>query len=173
MFHSGDQNEAMCEKFLMELEELPVDSSGSGSGALHATLLALLSRESQQHATACADCRAALLDLTQTRAVLRGVPSANPEPGPFFVARVMALIAARQNELNATEGVWTSVRRLAPRLVAFTAVLLVLGGTWAFELRREDSMRRADARSPETIFDSVTNAPLNDDVLLSPLGNRP
>ncbi len=24
MFHSGDQNEAMCEKFLMELEELPV-----------------------------------------------------------------------------------------------------------------------------------------------------
>jgi hypothetical protein len=174
MFHSGDQNEAMCEKFLMELEELPVDPTlGSASGALHAALLAFLSGEARLHVAACADCRNSLADLVETREALRRVPLAIVEPGPFFVPRVMALIAARQNERNAGEGVWASVRGLAPRMVAFSVVLLVLAGTWAFALQREDAMRRADARSPEAIFDSLTIAPPNDDVLVSPTGSRP
>lgn len=174
MFNSEARNEAMCENFLLELEELPVEPQpASDAGDLHATLRALLSREAREHELVCPDCRNALLDLVQTRDALRSVPLGLSEPGPYFVPRVMALIAARQNELIAGEGVWVNVPRLAPRLVAFSVALLILGGTWAVKLRHEDVMRQTAARPFETIFDSATIAPLNDDVLVSPMETHP
>src|SRR6516164_1118786 len=123
-----------CEEVLNELEELK-------AGAVTASeVCGALTPGSSEHASACVDCRAAVEDFVETRAAISTLKRTQAEPGPWFATRVMAAVKAAERELEErTEGVWVSVRRLAPRLAAFAALLLVLGGTWAMELRRQEA----------------------------------
>jgi hypothetical protein len=157
-----------CEWFLNELEELP---AGDGAGDAAEVLLLSLSEAAQEHAAACAECKSALQDFVETRSVLVGVgnaPEFLPEPGPWFIPRVMNAIAAEEAAIEERQnGFWIGVRRLAPRLVAFATLVLMLGGTWAFEERRSSPQPTPEVRPAEGIFESYPVAPVNDDVLVS------
>ena len=137
-----------CRRFLDALEELPL-SGGTRKSAEE--WRAELPEAAEQHLGGCESCRTALEEFAETRNSLAGV--AVQEAGPWFTARVMAAINAREQEVEARDGVWISVRRLAPRLVALSALLLVLGGSWALELRKTDGLN-ADRRVGDLVFDS-------------------
>src|ERR1700739_3352597 len=130
------------------LEELPL----SGNTRMSAEQWrAEMPEAEEEHAGSCEACRTALEEFAETRNALSGI--ALLEAGPWFTARVMAAIAAREKEEEAQDGVWISVRKLAPRLVALGALLLLLGGSWALELRKTEGIN-TERRSGDMVFDS-------------------
>ena len=162
-------NRVSCEWFLTQLEELPRE----GRPALE-LWRAKLPQLAQQHAASCADCQAALQDLIDTRLALQSAPTIFPHLGPWFSARVMQAIASRELQDQETiEGFWVGVRRLAPRLVAFAMLLLMLGGTWAFEENRAARDNNSQAPSIEGIFQGAPSTPVNDDVVAISLAEKP
>jgi len=154
-----------CQEFLSELEELKLEASQPVTAR---AVQAELPEMAKQHALHCEQCAVALEDFATTREALREMKTLS-EPGPWFVTRVMAAIKSAENEIEEKrDGVWISVRRLAPRLAAFAALLLVLGGTWAMELqRREAAAQRPELRQVEGLFEPAPSAPLNDDIVAS------
>jgi len=152
-----------CEGFLEALEATRPEKGGEVTPEV---LLGLMNEATRGHAAACADCNAAVEGMSVTRRELTRLSEGPGEPGPWFTARVMGAIRAKENEIEEKKnGVWISVRRLAPRLVAFCTVLLVLGGTWALEVRKAEEARQAEMRPVESVFETGPSAPLNDDVL--------
>ncbi len=152
-----------CELFLNELEELPMEGL---RGATAAVLLRELPGEAQEHAARCKECEAALDDFVETRRALEGMPESLPTAGPWFTQRVMHAIVAREVEMEERQnGFWNGVRRLAPRLVAFATLLLMLGGTWAFQVQRASKARGVALKPAEGIFESLPSTPANDDVV--------
>lgn len=159
-----------CDEVLNELEALKAGELKSGE------VLGALTGGSKRHAVGCEDCRRAIDDFVITREALWPMKEMAPEAGPWFAARVMAGVRAAEHEIEEKkEGLWISVRRLAPRLVAFAALLLVLGGTWAMELRRQESASgRAEMRQSEGLFENAPSSPLNDDIVATAAeGTRP
>jgi len=136
-----------CRSFRDALQELPL-KGGAQIGAEE--WLAELPREDAEHAGSCDACQEALEEFAETRQALAGMPLR--EAGPWFMARVMAAIAAQEKEEEA-DGVWISVRRLAPRLVAVSALLLVVGGSWAMQQTRKDAAA-LERRNGDIVFDS-------------------
>ena len=133
----------ICEWMTGELEGLP---SGEGDGETAEELLVRLPEAAREHAAKCAECENAVRDFVDTRLALAEMKESLPEAGPWFTRRVMQGIAAREEEIEERQnGFWTGVRRLAPRIVAFATLLLMLGGTWAFQERRA-----ARANGPQT-----------------------
>jgi hypothetical protein len=169
MSNQPDNLRAECCRFRNELEDLPAVGEAEVS---ESAVLACLPEASRGHAHTCAVCADHLANLVITRRALRPLAAA-PEVGPWFSARVLAAIKSRENELQERrEGVWVSIRRLAPRLVGFCALLLILGGTWAFQLRQSDLAKQREGESVETVFEtSGPRTPFNDEVLL-PLEKR-
>src|SRR6516162_2251513 len=152
-----------CEAFL---EALEATSPDRGVEATPGVLLGPMNEATRGHAEVCADCKAAVDEMSVTRRELARLSEAGLEPGPWFPARVMGAIRAKEREIEEKKnGVWISVRRLAPRLVAFCTVLLVLGGTWALEVRRAEEARQAEMRPVEGLFETTASTPLNDDIL--------
>lgn len=154
-----------CEWFLNQLE-------GLSANALRVTtaevLLARLPEAARTHASRCAECTAALADFAETRQALSDVSESLPHAGPWFTRRVMQAIAAQEEEIEERQnGFWNSVRRLAPRLVAFASLLLVLGGTWAFQVRRATRDKGPEMRPAEGIFETLPSTLANDDVIAS------
>jgi hypothetical protein len=143
-----NRDEVNCRRFLDALEELPANGNTRMSAAEWRTELPVAEEE---HAGRCEACRTALEEFAETRNALSGMTA--PEAGPWFTARVMAAINAREREEEARDGVWISVRRLAPRLVALSALLLVLVGSWALELRKTEGMN-TERRGGDMVFDS-------------------
>jgi predicted anti-sigma-YlaC factor YlaD len=159
------RDEENCRRFLDALEELPPSGNTRKSAEVWR---AELSEAEEEHAGHCEACRTALEEFAETRNMLAGV--AVQEPGPWFTARVMAAINAREEETR--DGVWISVRRLAPRLVALSALLLVVGGSWALELRKTDRLN-AERRGGDMVFDSSTAPTWYDDGLGMTIEVRP
>jgi hypothetical protein len=152
-----------CERFLDELEELPTDGP---RGATAEEWLTALSDEAQEHAARCENCEAALQDFAVTRRTLERMQETLPEAGPWFARQVMQAIETQEAALEETvNGFWSSVRRLAPRMVAFATVVLMLGGTWAFEERRAAKSRGPELLPAEGIFEALPSTPANDDVV--------
>jgi predicted anti-sigma-YlaC factor YlaD len=152
-----NREEENCRCFLDALEELPLSANTRKSAE---EWRAELPEAEEEHAGSCEACRTALEEFAETRNALAGVTV--QEAGPWFTVRVMAAISAREEE--ARDGVWISVRRLAPRLVALSALLLVLGGSWALELRKTEGMK-AERRGGDMVFDSSAQPTSYDDGL--------
>jgi hypothetical protein len=148
-----------CRKLREALEALPVDS---GVGLRAEQWRAELPADEARHAAVCEGCRRALEEFAETRSALAAVKV--HEAGPWFTARVMAAIAAKEREDEAQDSVWIYVRRLAPRLVAFSALLLVLGGGWALQQRNTD-LTSTEHRGGDMVFDSSTAPTWYDDGL--------
>lgn len=154
-----NRDELNCRRLLDALEELPTNGNARKSAE---EWRAELPAAEEEHVGRCEACRTALEEFAETRNVLAGMDV--QEPGPWFATRVMALIGAREAEEEARDGVWISVRRLAPRLVALSALLLVLGGSWALELRKTDGLN-ADRRGGDAVFDTSVAPTWYDDGL--------
>ena len=162
-----DRDEQNCRRLLDALEELPI------SGGLRKSAeewRAELPEAEDEHAGGCEACRTALEEFAETRNAL--AEATVQKPGPWFATRVMAAISAREQEEEARDGVWINVRRLAPRLVALSALLLVLGGSWALELRKAEGMN-AERRGGDMVFDSSVAPTWYDDGLEATSEVRP
>jgi anti-sigma factor RsiW len=138
-----------CRSFRDAMDELPV--KGNARISVQAWLDELPAAEAK-HAGECEACRTALEGFAETRNALARM--AVPAAGPWFTSRVMAAITAKEREDAVQDGVWNGVRKLAPRLVAVSALLLVVGGSWALEQSQRD-VATADGRgSGDMVFDS-------------------
>lgn len=159
-----------CERFREELEalQIPLDRRIERN-----ELLTKLGSELREHAETCGSCLEAADDLVELRNLLRaGAHEAVVfDPGPWFTSKVMNAISAKETEIEQSEGVWQSVRRLAPRLAAVCALVLVLAGTWAAQVRRNDVARQRTSPG-ESLFETAPSSVLNDDVLLSAEAHR-
>jgi hypothetical protein len=154
-----------CEWFLNELEGLPV---GGPTGTTLGEVLTRMPEIARKHAVTCRNCEGALRDFAETRKAMEEMKAGLPEAGPWFTSRVMGAIRAKEEEIEEKrEGVWICVRRMAPRMVAFASVLLLLGGSWAIELRRTDQASGPELRQPESMFESAPSTPMNDDLIAS------
>ena len=155
-----------CQEVLNELEELTLGERRVESAS---ALGEMLTEGAKRHARHCGECEAALEDYATTREALLAMKGEPPEAGPWFAARVMAAVRSAEDEIEAKkESVWISVRGLAPRLAAFAGLLLVLGGTWAMELRHQEATARVpEVRPAEGLFESMPVAVSNDDIVAS------
>lgn len=162
-----NRDEQNCRRFLDALEELPL---GGGLRKSAEEWRAELPEAEEVHAGGCEACRTALEEFAETRNALAGATV--QQPGPWFAARVMAAINAREQEEEARDGVWISVRRLAPRLVALSALLLVLGGSWALRLHKTEGMN-VERRGGDMVFDSSVAPTWYDDGLGTTIEVRP
>jgi hypothetical protein len=156
LLNRDDKN---CRRFLDALEELPVNGYTRMTAE---EWRAELPEAEEEHAGNCDACSTALEEFAETRNALAGITV--QEPGPWFTARVMAAINAREKEEEVRDGVWISVRRQAPRLVALAALLLVLGGSWALEQRKSEGMN-TERRGGDMVFDSSVAPTWYDDGL--------
>ncbi len=138
----------VCERFRDALDALPV-----GGNVLRSLddWCAELREAEAQHLDNCANCRTALEEFAETRAALAGMSVV--EPGPWFTARVMAAIATKEREEEIGDGVWVYVRRLAPRMVALSTLLLILGGSWAVQERNQE-LASGSGNVGDMVFDS-------------------
>jgi hypothetical protein len=154
-----------CQRFRDFLESLP---AGEGMRRSVEEWRTALPESEARHVANCQECLQAVEELVETREALAEFET--PQPGPWFKARVMAAIAAQEREEESTDGVWIYVRRLAPRAVALSALLLVLGGSWAVQQRSRD---QASSKGGDIVFDAVPGQNLYDDGLVNVTEVRP
>lgn len=120
------------------------------------------------HLSACSDCRAAADEFYASRTLLAALPPQRREPAPWFAARVMSAIAAREAELRRSLDVWAVVPRLAARLTWVSALALLLAGTWLYQQPRATPPGQTD----ESLFDSGPSSPAPQDDLLATFGEN-
>lgn len=162
------KDRAECRELRMRLEDAATGAPGARSTS---ELLAAAPPALRDHASACADCRAAAEDILAARALLAVLPSNAERPGPWFAPRVMAAIAARTAELSRAADTWTFLPRLAARLTWASSVALLLASGWLYQ--------RPHATPPKTVATDITGepiventAPATDDELLFSLAER-
>jgi hypothetical protein len=151
MFKLGRNREG-CRRFRDALE------SGAGTTTLPRSL--------QQHLADCADCRTASDELLASRELLAKMPTPRVEPGPWFAARVMAAIAARESSVQRSLEAWTVVPKFAARLTWISALALLLAGTWLYQSPKSVP-KPSNERGIESLFDVTPASASQDDVLMS------
>jgi predicted anti-sigma-YlaC factor YlaD len=124
----------------------------------------------QEHLQACSDCQAAVDELLMSRELLRALPPQAAAPEPWFAPRVMAAIAARETELRRSLETWSTVPRLAARLVWISTLALLLAGTWLYKAPRATAVRSTGDSASESLFDSPPAPAAGEDVLVSRAG---
>jgi hypothetical protein len=95
-------------------------------------LLARLPERVRKHVNVCSDCRIFADELVEVRGMFQGEVQ-GPQPGPFFLARVMASIADREVELERSAQTWAAVPRLAYRLSVLASLTILVAGSWLYQ----------------------------------------
>lgn len=157
MLNLPEGKNAGCERLLEALEAVPTNKVSKEE------VLQAMSAADQEHARNCEGCAEALNELVTTRLALLPLREKAVGADAWFSARVMAAIQAKEKQMEESNGVWINVRRFAPRLVAVCALLLVVGSTWALQLRKAEEAQRASVQPVEGLFDSGSSAPVSDD----------
>jgi hypothetical protein len=134
------------------------------------TPVAVLPSTLREHAAACADCGAVATEVLASRELLKALPaSPAATPRPWFAPRVMAAIAAREEEFRRSLEAWTAVPKLAARLTWACALALLLASTWLYETPRSTPRTGRDAAA-ESLFDlPPASSATQDDILVSRL----
>ena len=127
-------------------------------------LTAALSSGDRAHLQACSECRIALEAWLAFRGSLQTSRLSVSAP-PWFAARVMASIAAREEELRPIAA-WIAVPRFASRLAWASAALLVFAGTWLYQKPPARPSKPA-VNATESLFDTQPPAVSEDEVLVS------
>jgi hypothetical protein len=135
-------------------------------------LMDALSAEERKHIEACRDCHEAVQELVATKELFQGVTSFAEEERPWFAARVMAAISAREREIAARLNTWSEFSRFAPRFAWVTAVLLLAGTTWFYEKVVRAPVYELNGSPQESIFEAPQPAS-QDDTLISMAGDTP
>ncbi|MFI5057623.1 MAG: anti-sigma factor family protein [Candidatus Acidiferrales bacterium] len=111
--------------------------------------------EHSAHTASCEDCRDALEEFLDARALLSALPSQVEISRPWFASKVMAAIAARESEVRRLATAWTVVPRLASRLACISALAILVAGTWLYRNPvSSPSGQTATEASVESIFES-------------------
>jgi len=134
-------------------------------------LTAALAAEERKHLETCQDCQQAVQEVVRAKKFFQAAASFSREERPWFAARVMAAIAAREKELAERVTAWTEFPRFASRLTWVVAIALLAGTTWFYE-----SVLRAPAHPVSGLQESIFEAPQQaapDDILTSQAGDRP
>ena len=149
---------------VMALNNVARDSMAPDTIALDA-LLARLPEGARKHVNHCGDCRSAARELLEVRAMFQREDS-GAQPGPYFLARVMAAIADRELELEKSSQTWAAVPRLAYRLSVLASLSLLVAASWLYQQPRHVSVASASAaQNAEGLVDGSGNT-LQDDFLL-------
>ena len=130
-----------------------------------------LTAEERKHMETCEDCREAVRELFRAKALFQGAARFSQEERPWFAARVMAAIAARERELAARVTPWTEFPRFASRLTWVAAAVLLASTTWFYE-----SVLRTPSYPLNGPQESIFEAPqqsVSDDILISQAGDNP
>ena len=129
-------------------------------------LLAQLSEDARAHVNACDDCRMFAAELLQVRGMFQYADT-GPQPGPYFLARVMAAISDREVELERISQTWAAVPRLAYRLSVLASLSLLVAAGWLYQQPRHDSVTSTSAaQNTEGLVDGSGNT-VQDDFLLN------
>ena len=130
-----------------------------------------LTAEERKHMETCQDCQRAVHEVFRAKQLFQGAASFRQEERPWFAARVMAAIAAREKELAERVTAWTEFPRFASRLTWVAAIVLLASTTWFYE-----SVLRAPNHSVSASQESIFEAPQQttpDDILTSQAGDKP
>jgi len=164
MKHFLTKRSGRCLEFQSQLEDA---ASAAPDAKELPQLLAAVPVSLKEHATSCADCRAAAENILAARALLTELPSYAAAAGPWFAPRVMAAIAARKADLARATDAWTFLPKLASRLTWASAVVLLLASTWLYQKPVTTSAKPvATDITGEPVVDTATPAN-NDEVLVS------
>jgi hypothetical protein len=153
---------AECERFCDALEASALQARGETAAA--GTALAQLPHEIRQHALSCEACRMFAGELAEAREIL-GVMESKAEPGPFFLARVMASIASREAELENQAQTWAAVPRLASRLAVLASLGLLIAATWLYQMPTASNIAGWNSSQWAGLVDTSAT---QDDLLVSP-----
>ena len=129
-----------------------------------------LTTEERKHIETCRDCQEAVQELVAAKELFQGASSFREEARPWFAARVMAAIAAREKDLAECVTAWTEFPRFASRLIWVAAIVLLASTTWFYE-----SVVRVPgpvSGSQESIFEAPQQT-TPDDILISQAGDNP
>jgi anti-sigma factor RsiW len=123
--------------------------------------------EVRTHLTSCGECQIFADELRQVRGMLRQ-DFGGPQPGPFFLARVMASIADQEVELEKRSQIWVAVPRLAYRLTVLASLTLLVAGSWLYQPPSHKSTTASvnAEQSSEGLVEGSTST-IQDDFLLS------
>lgn len=130
-----------------------------------------LTAEERKHIDTCRDCQEAVRELFAAKELFERVPSFSQEERPWFAARVMAAIAARERELAERVTAWTEFPRFASRLTWVAVIVLLASTTWFYE-----SVVRTPSHPVNGSQESIFEAPQQttpDDILISQAGDHP
>jgi hypothetical protein len=163
MWRLNKKMSAECERVCDALESTaPPESRGEIVAA--GTLLARLPESSREHVYSCEGCRAFAEELLEARELL-GAQGNKTEPGPFFLARVMAAIASKEAELEQSAQTWAAVPRLASRLTVLASLGLLIAASWVYEMPRIASSAGWNSQQWAGLVDTSA---VQDDLLVSP-----
>jgi hypothetical protein len=130
------------------------------------TLLAQLPEDAREHIRHCGDCRDFAGELLEVRGIFR-TEGTGAQPGPYFMARVMAAIADREAEQEKSAQTWAAVPRLAYRLSVLASLSLVLAASWLYQQPRHDTVAGVStAHGGEGLVDG-SGSTIQDDFLLN------
>ncbi len=118
------------------------------------------------HLAACSECRIFANELMEVRAVLRR-DLGGPQPGPFFLARVMASIVEREVELEKRSQIWAAVPRLASRLAVLASLTLLVAGSWLYQPQAHKTTAGVNAEQSSEGFVEGGTVAVQDDFLLN------
>jgi hypothetical protein len=158
--------DAECERVCDALEA-SMSPEARGQVAASGRLLALLPHEMREHAYSCEPCRTFAEELVEVREILSAQEN-KMEPGPFFLARVMASIASREAELDQRAQTWAAVPRLASRLTVLASLGLLIAATWVYQMPSGANIVGWNAQQWAGLVDSSA---IQDDLLVGPAGN--
>lgn len=131
----------------------------------------VLTAEERKHLETCQDCQEAIQELFAAKELFHGVASFSHEARPWFAARVMAAIAARERALAERVTAWTEFPRFASRLAWVAAIVLLASTTWFYESVVRTPSHPVNG-SQESIFDAPQQS-TPDDILISQAGDNP
>jgi hypothetical protein len=159
-FSEGKQDEP-CSRWQAWLDAEGQDALSGQSVQQWASALA---SEDRAHLHECDECRVALEAWLSFRQSVQSSKPAAAAP-PWFAARVMAAIAAREEESRPIAA-WIAVPRFAARLAWVCAAALVFAGTWLYE---KPLVRHAapSATANEGLFDTQPPSVSEDEVLVA------
>jgi len=124
-----------CTKVHDALERISSEELSEDVVAL-GDLLSRLPDEAREHVNACGDCHRLAGELLEVHGMFQSEDT-GPQPGPYFLAGVMAAISDREIEIEKSSQTWAAVPRLAYRLSVLASVSLLVAASWLYQQPRQ------------------------------------
>lgn len=146
--------------------EGPAGQDGDASPQSLQAMTAALSSTDKLHLQSCQDCRLAMDAWLVARQSMQHLARLSEAAPPWFAARVMAAITAREEDLRPAAA-WIAVPRFAARLAWAAGALLFLASTWLYQKPLAIPSAAPPTSASEGLFDTQPPQVTQDEVLVS------